>query len=270
MLVWIIFLVLSAVVLTILGVGMLDAYGKARIEKKKMIKEGAVAGRYKDGVISIADVIRLPSKRYHVLTDFEKTVVKDHERFHEIADELGYLDEAKKEHYADLTAIRAAYDNHGKQAALGAVGFVKKMGRAKDSEAIDAIENLLENGYEGLTPREKKMIDSGDKKISNFYSVANNFYSRFGDRENDGSERSDYDMRLGDAIGGVGGFGKGIYNYLKGMVDYAMTSSDSLKKIVKGAYTPGKGYAELPGTVGEVGSGFLDEFVYKPLKLKKS
>ncbi len=272
MLIWIIFLVLSAVVLTVLGVGMLDMYGKARIEKKKMIKEGAVAGRYKDGVISIADVIRLPNNQYHVLNDLEKEVVKYHERFHEVADELGFLDEAKKEHYADLTAIRAAYDDHGREAALGAVDFVKKMGRAKDSEAIKAIEKLLENGYDGLTSKEKKMIKSGDEKISNFYSVANNFYSRFGDRENDGSERNNYDMRLSpliyDAEGksritkvvkGVGGFISDMYEGSKKISDKYAGYEDKSKIKTK----------DLLDGIENPLTKIIKEKLYKPVGLSK-
>ncbi len=230
MLIWIIFLVLSAVVLTILGVGMLDMYGKARIEKKKMIKEGAVAGRYKDGVISIADVIRLPNNQYHVLNDLEKEVVKYHERFHEIASKLGY-EQAEREDYADLAATYALILEGDVKTAKEGINFLEKTGR-KDSIndiSISAINKVLSGNEDKLTKDEEEKFASGMSKTGNLINKA---YGILSTEEHGLSEK--YHMSINPAIEGTKGSIKSILKYFVDAVPYLYKQSREVESGLKG------------------------------------
>ena len=174
MLIWIIFLVLSAVVLTILGVGMLEYSKVKKVKIRPTIEDGSVAGQYFNGEIALADAVKLSDDRpMHRLSENEQKAVLYHEVFHEVAERVGFQEQAEKEGYADLAAIYALEENHGGKAALDGIDLVRKMGRADEVTAIDTIEKWLEG--EKLTKKERKTIDSGREKMDNLYAAAEGY-----------------------------------------------------------------------------------------------
>ena len=234
MLIWIIFLVLSAVVLTIFGVGLIE-YSKAKkVSVVPTIEKGSVAGRYVDGKIALAEAVKLyDNMPMHRLSENEQRTVLYHEVFHEVAERVGFQKQAEKEDYADLAAIYALEENHGEKAALDGVDLVRKMGRADDVTAIDTIEKWLEG--EKLTNKERKTIESGRRKMNNLYAVANEY-------ESGGGVPGEYSMQAFPKAmqKTIGSIPKAIWDGIDAIKTIYRTSNEINNELTALAKTPGK------------------------------
>ncbi len=239
MLVWIIFLVLSAVVLTILGVGMLEYSKVKNVKIRPTIEKGSVAGQYFNGEISLADAVKLSdNKPLYRLSGNEQRAVLYHEVFHEVAERVGFQEQAKKEDYADLAAIYALEKNHGEKVALDGVDLVKKMGRADDVTAIDTIEKWLEG--EKLTRKERKTIESGRQKMHNLYATAE-MYESGGDMPGEYSMQA-FPKAMQKTIGNIP---KAIWSGIDAIKTRYTTSKGINETLNNLAKTPGKEPTEL-------------------------
>ena len=272
MLIWIIFLVLSAVVLTILGVGILDALGTAKKTRTEEIGNKKVAGRYTEtsegGFIEVADAIKRSNRPVYRLEKEDQKFVLYHERFHEIASKLGYA-QAEREDYADLAAAYALIIEGDVKTARKGIKFLEKTGR-KDSIndiSISAINKVLGGHQDQLTKDEEAKFSSGMNKTGNLINAA---YESLPTEEHGLSEKYHmsispvlYDAegksRITKVIGGISKFITDIYS-----------NSGELETAIKGAYDKKSNkYKDTPELAKKIGSEFLTEYVYKPLKIKK-
>ncbi len=249
MLIWIIFLVLSAVVLTILGVGILDVLGTAEKTRKKEIGNKKVAGRYTEtsegGFIEIADAIKRSNRPLYRLKKEDQKFVLYHERFHEIASKLGYK-QAKREDYADLAATYALILEGDVKTAKEGINFLEKTGR-KDSIndiSISAINKVLSGNEDKLTKDEEEKFASGMSKTGNLINKA---YGILSTEEHGLSEK--YHMSINPAIEGTKGSIKSILKYFVDAVPYLYKQSREVESGLKGAYDA-KGYKKLSDVRG--------------------
>lgn len=129
----VVFLVLMAVVLTIIGVGMVEVHEVRGLIKKEHVSGRLVRAQGKDAIYIDAG-----------LSPGQKKFVKYHEEFHLNADNSGYHTAAAKERYADHAAIYRLLLEGDEKTAWEGIKYLQKTGRIENLGTQETIGDIVQ------------------------------------------------------------------------------------------------------------------------------